>query len=103
MNHKKSRILSLFIAGLLSLSACSTTPYAERVANSWVGHSEAELFSSLGAPDSTANLSDGGKVCTWKKLWTDQYSSQHIGRQNFTINANGIVTSGTYQNMPAAW
>lgn len=103
MNHKQSRILSVCVAALLGLSACSTTPYAGRVANYWVGHSEAELLSSLGAPDSTANLPDGSKVCTWKKLWTDFYSSQQIGRQNFTINANGIVTSGTYQNMPAAW
>jgi hypothetical protein len=89
--------LFLFIEIIMFLFIGCTTP--QTVMESWIGHSESELVSSWGAPDSTVELNDKTKVYTWKRLWSDDYGV-HQGRQSFTIDANGKIIKWSYTNMP---
>ena len=57
---------------------------------SWVGVSESRLIASLGAPDRTAALSDGGKVDTWLTDWNDK-DGMHTCRKTFTVDSEGNV------------
>jgi uncharacterized protein YcfL len=93
----KKYLFSASILMLFLIVGC-TTPTA--VMQSWVGKQESDLISSWGAPDSMVELKDGTKVCTWKRVWTDNYGV-HQGRQSFTINAEGKVIKWSYENMPA--
>lgn len=90
----------LFSAGiimLLFIFGC-TTPGA--IMQSWVGKQESDLISEWGAPDSVAELKDGTKVCTWKRIWSSENRVRQ-GRQSFTINAEGKVIKGSYDGMPS--
>ena len=85
------------LVGLIGLSGCTTT--ANKMA-SWVGRPEADLLSSWGAPDSSANLPNGTKIYTWKQPWQDANGGFHQGRATFTVDANGNVVNWSYQNLP---
>lgn len=70
MTLKRYVLSAGIIAMLLFIVGC-TTP--KTVMQSWVGEQESDLISRWGAPDSTVELKDGTKVCTWKRIWSDNY------------------------------
>lgn len=92
----KHALSVLVILAAVFLVGC-TTPSA--VMKSWVGEDEAKLLASWGAPDSVMNLDDGRKIYTWKRIWSNQ-NGVYQGRQTFTVDADGTVTSWSYENMP---
>ena len=81
---------------MVGLLGC-TTPGT--VMKSWVGHDESGLMAAWGAPDSTVNMANGSKVCTWKRIWNNQ-NGVYQGRQSFVIGSDGIIKSWSYDNMP---
>ena len=86
------KILLLLLC--IGLFGCATTSGTMK---SWIGETETKLLSSWGAPDNALTLSDGSKVYTWKRLW----GNGNLGRQTFTISAEGKVISWAYDNMPS--
>ena len=50
---------------LLSANACATEGGFREMADSWLGHSETQLVSSLGAPHRVYNKISGQRLLTW--------------------------------------
>lgn len=100
------RILYLVLL-LVGLSGCLAGRISDAM-RSWVGHTEAELIQSWGAPSSTYRMDDGSKVITYvysqddASSYVDQTGVRHYNRgsqntRNFTINAAGIITNWRWQ------
>lgn len=53
------------IAATLALAACATRAGYEKILNAWVGHSEAALVSSWGAPHRTYDSGSGTRILTF--------------------------------------
>ena len=64
----------------------------------WVGKSESDLVSSLGAPNLTAAIADG-KVLTYLTPWQTDEGKQEC-RRSFTISTAGRVTKWSASNCP---
>lgn len=79
-------------------SACMQT--TAKTMESWVGHQDTELVSKWGAPVRTATLTNGSKVMTWEKLWTDQGGTRQICEESFTLSPAGVVLTWSANNCP---
>ncbi|MCG3150279.1 MAG: hypothetical protein PCFJNLEI_03760 [Verrucomicrobiae bacterium] len=87
---------------LLTLALAIGCASMQSVMDSWIGQPEAKLLERYGAPDLQTTLPNGSRIYTWKRLWEDSRGMSQIGRQNFTVNSNGVITATTYQNLPKA-
>jgi hypothetical protein len=105
------KLLATFSAILLG--SCATTANYEKILNSWVGSSVDNLVSSWGPPQSSFELSDGGKVIeyvnarnvqfggfTYSNPQTTYHSGTASAYSNYGKSAYGSYsgTSTTYTN-----
>jgi ketosteroid isomerase-like protein len=88
----------------LSLAACATAEKYEAVLNSWIGHTESELVSKWGPPDSVYVAPDGTRHLTYRssRLVTvngtpPRFTSTVIGDTVYTQQTGG--TPGATYNM----
>lgn len=83
-------------AGVVLLTAavfqtsCFTTH--STIMDEWVGKSETDLVSSLGAPGSSWRLDNGKVLHTWTTLWGTK-GTVNTCRRTFTIGINGDIES----------
>lgn len=89
---------------ILVLSACATTENFKMKMNSWVGSHVDRLVASYGPPQSSTELSDGGKVIEYVRSRTDQYgggtytvphTTYHSGSGS-AYGSGGGYAQGTY-------
>jgi hypothetical protein len=96
VNRRNIAVLAL----VFLLSACATTSTRNDVIKGWIGVPESRLLASLGAPDRTAALSDGGKVDTWLTDWNDR-EGMHTCRRTFTVDSRGkVIHQSLFDCMP---
>lgn len=88
----------------LALCGCATEGKYERNMNAWLGHSEPELVSKWGIPNSTYQLLDTKYLTYISDGGTTGYVSQgfvittaHWCKTTIQISATGIVQSLTWQ------
>ncbi|MHC4714787.1 MAG: hypothetical protein ACYTAN_16205 [Planctomycetota bacterium] len=68
--------------------------------SSWLDKPADELISSWGAPDTTIERDDGGRVLTWITISAAE-GNVYTCRQSFTVNSAGIVEQWSYNGCPA--
>ena len=88
MKRRHAAVLALVVL----FGACATQ---KSVMESWVGKPESDLLARWGAPDRTAEISNGGKVDTWVTEWNNNYGLQTC-RKTFTMDGDGIVVQWAY-------
>ena len=86
------KVLLLLVA--IVLSGCATTANYEKILSSWVGSSVDNLVASWGPPQSSYDLSNGGKVIEYVRSRNVQmggysYTSPQTTYQSGTTSAYG--------------
>lgn len=88
---KKLLIISMSL--VILVSGCTTL---KEVMTSWEGSSADDLLSAWGAPDSTIQLDNGGKVLTWTTFEGGGDYPIKTCRKSFTVNSEGIIEKWSY-------
>lgn len=90
MKHTYFFMLILILSGCVARS---------QIMDSWVGKSESELVSAIGAPDNVFETNDGKKVLTWKTVSGDKNGVGTCIR-SYTVDQGGIIERWSYQGCP---
>jgi len=89
------KLIIVVLCSLVFVGGCTTL---ENVMSSWVGEKSDNLLASWGAPDSTIQLDNGGKVLTWTTLEGGGEYPLRTCRKSFTVNSSGIIESWSYSD-----
>lgn len=71
------------LAAAMVLVGCESTLDVQRT---WIGSTDTELLSSLGAPDLTASDGKGGRVFTYVTRW-----NRRECRSNYSVEKGRVV------------
>jgi len=97
----KKTLFGILLAA--ALAGCATTANYEKILASWVGSNVDMLIASWGPPQSSADLSNGGKVLKYFSSNTTVTTQNYFGvwvstpqtyscQTLFTIDASGVIT-----------
>jgi hypothetical protein len=87
------KVISIVLVAILFFTGCTTL---KESMSSWEGSSADELLAKWGAPDSSIQLDNGGRVLTWTTFWGGGNQPIQTCRKSFTVNSFGIITKWSY-------
>jgi hypothetical protein len=86
-------VISIILVAILFFTGCTTQ---REIMSSWEGSSADRLLAKWGAPDSSIQLDNGGRVLTWTSFGGGGNQPIQTCRQSFTVNSRGIITEWSY-------